>query len=228
MLNDAVPTPPENSAEPVASIWHGVSAEGLMGRLGLPPRMTGNRVVLVDGRSAGGKTTLAERLHTALAGSVVVHTDDIAWDYSFFDWDTDLIENVIAPVRRNESVRYRPPGWSPTGPDRTIVVEAGRDLIVEGVGAGRANLAAWADAVIWVQSDFQTARVRGLARDLANGREAAEIELFWDEWMTAELSFLEAEQPWRHATVFVPGQCTGNGIEIATVPEPQGRRIGEP
>ena len=114
----------------------------LLDRLGLPGRETGNRVIVVDGRSGSGKTTLAARLQAALPDSVVVHTDDVAtYAGSFFGWDSLLIENVIAPVRRNESVRHR------QGLDGAIAFEAGRDLIVEGVGAGRAS---WADAVIWM------------------------------------------------------------------------------
>jgi hypothetical protein len=39
----------------------------------------------VDGRSSSGKTTLAARVQAAVAGSAVVHTDDIAWWHSRFD-----------------------------------------------------------------------------------------------------------------------------------------------
>lgn len=197
--------------------WQRVSVQVLLDRLGLPDRESGNRVIVVDGRSAGGKTTLAARIQTGLPGSVVVHTDDVArYAGSFFDWDSLLIENVIVPVRGNEPVRYRPDR------DGAITVEPGRDLIVEGVGAGRASVAAWADAVVWVQSDFEDARVRGIARDLASGaRDAAGTESFWNEWMRSELPFLEADQPWRRATVIVAGRTAGDGadesIEIAAV-----------
>lgn len=122
---------------------------------------------------------------------------------------------MIAPVRRNERVQYRPPGWDSILRDGAIKVEADRDVIIEGVGAGRASIAARADALVWVQSDFVEARRRGLARDLAQGdRDVAEIESFWDEWMQAELPFLEAEQPWRQATVIVAGRSSGDDSEV--------------
>jgi hypothetical protein len=201
--------PPEGSAEPAVTSWQSVSVPELLDRLGLPDRASGNRVILVDGRSGGGKTTLAARLQAALAGSVVVHTDDIVIHAAtFFDWDSLLIENMIAPVRRNEPVRYR------QGLDGAIAFEAGRDLIVEGVGAGRASVAAWADAVIWVQSDFAEATARGLARDLASGvRDAAGTEGLWDEFTRSELPFLEADQPWQRATVIVAGRPAGEDSE---------------
>jgi len=39
-------------------------------------------ILAVDGRSSSGKTTLAARLRDVVAGSAVVHTDDIAWWHS--------------------------------------------------------------------------------------------------------------------------------------------------
>lgn len=47
--------------------------------------------------------------------------------------------------------------------------------------------------LIWVQSDFQLAHERGLARDIATAtsRDAAECQEFWDHWMDAEIPFLE-------------------------------------
>lgn len=63
-----------------------------------------------------------------------------------------------------------------------------------------------------MQSDFEDARVRGLARDLESGvRPAGEIESFWDEWMRSELPFLEADRPWDRATVIVAGRVAAAG-----------------
>lgn len=206
---------PDGTTEPVIDGWRRAPLTTLVDRLGLPDRAAGNRVIVVDGRSAGGKTTLAGRLQAALPGAAIVHTDDVAWNHSFFDWDSELIENILAPVRRNEPVRYQPPGWAPNGRDGAIIVEPRRDLIVEGVGAGRASIAAWADAVVWVQSDFGDARARGVARDLAFGVRAAEdVEPFWDEWMRSELPFLESERPWERATVIVAGRAAGDDDDL--------------
>jgi len=60
---------------------------------------TGRPVVLaVDGRSSSGKTTLAARMRGTVAGSVVVHTDDIAWWHSRFGWADLLIDSILMPV----------------------------------------------------------------------------------------------------------------------------------
>jgi hypothetical protein len=69
------------AGEPEAGPWQAerltVVADGLM-RLGQRRSAARRPVVLaIDGRSSGGKTTLAGRLQAAVEGSAVVHTDDI-------------------------------------------------------------------------------------------------------------------------------------------------------
>ena len=163
----------------------------------------GRGVLLVDGRSGSGKSTFAERAATLL-GAVIVHSDDLAWHHDAIAWDDLAIEHVIEPWRRGEDVDYRPPGWVAQGRDGSVTVTAGvRVLVLEGVGAGRASLAAHADAVAWVQADRDEARERGLRRDVELGRTPEEAERFWDEWMSAEEPFLAGDRPWERADLVV-------------------------
>lgn len=166
------------------------------------------RVVAIDGRGAGGKSTLADFLHGAVPASTIVHTDDVAWHHSFFDWADLLANEVLEPVRRGEAVRYRPPGWETHNRSGAIEVPSGLDLVlVEGVGAGRRELAHLLDAVVWVQSDFADAERRGIARDIAQGvnGNAEESTAFWHEWMNEELAFVQRQRPWERACVVVSG-----------------------
>jgi hypothetical protein len=95
-----------------------------------------------------------------------VHTDDIAWHHSFFNWSELLIEGVLKPLYNGEAVNYQPPGWLKKGRAGTIEVAAGLDLvIVEGVGASRTEVTPWIDRSVWVQSDLDEAERRGIARD---------------------------------------------------------------
>jgi uridine kinase len=167
-------------------------------------------VLLVDGRSGSGKSTFAERA-AALLGGAVVHSDDLAWHHDAVAWDDLAITHVIEPWRRGEEVDYRPPGWVARGRDGSVrVPEKVRVLVLEGVGAGRASLAAHADAVVWVQSDRHEARERGLRRDVELGRTRAEAEDFWDGWMAAEEPFLADDRPWDRADVVV-NASSGDG-----------------
>ncbi len=167
--------------------------------------ITRPRVVAVNGRSGSGKSTLADRLAGA-AGGAVVHVDDVAWHAPMFGWSALLAEGVLEPVRRGEAVSYRPPAWEVHGRGGAIEVEASL-VVVEGVGAGRRELAGLIDVLVWVQSDFAEAERRGIARDVASGvnGDAEATTAFWHEWMASEIPFLERDRPWERADFVVAG-----------------------
>ena len=171
--------------EPEASSWEPIDDVELAVRVrALLPEQK-HALVLVDGRSGSGKSTFAERLARLLDGAVV-HSDDIAWHHDPIHWEDVLVDGVIAPWRRGEAVSFRPPGWVVQGRPGAVEVPPRPVLIVEGVGAGRSELAAHAQLVVWVQSDRDEARRRGLRRDVELGRTPQEAEAFWDEWMRAQ------------------------------------------
>jgi hypothetical protein len=169
------------------------------------------RIIAVDGRGGGGKSTLATQLRAAVPGAAVVHTDDVAWHHSFFDWSELLARDVLEPLRRGQAVHYRPPGWHAKGRPGAIEVPAGLDLVlVEGVGAGRRELMHLLDAVVWVQSDAAEAERQSIARDAAAGTHG-DIEgatQFWHEWLAQEIAFVAAQRPWERADVVVRGTTT--------------------
>ncbi len=192
--------PGEPGFGPWTSLTPAELSERVMTAAGEPARPAG--VIAVDGRSAGGKTTIAGLLASAIDASVVIHTDDVAWHHSFFDWADLMVDHVLLPARRGESVSYRPEAWTARGRAGAIEVPAStRWVIVEGVGAARRELLPLVDAVVWVQSDDEIARQRGIARD---GGDASAVA-FWDEWMAAEVPFLAQQRPWERADVVVNG-----------------------
>jgi len=196
--------------------WTPLTDAELRTRLTGPLPGDGPALVLVDGRSGSGKSTVAERI-SRLVGAVVVHTDDIAWHHDPLDWDHVLIEGVLAPWRRGEEVAFRPPGWIVHDRPGAVGVPADtRVLVVEGVGAGRALLASGADLVVWVQSDLDEARRRGIERDVALGRTPQEAVAFWDAWMGAEEPFLTADRPWTRAGLIVDGTPPSSGTADLT------------
>lgn len=165
-------------------------------------------VVAVDGRGASGKSTLARRLADALPNAVVIHTDDVAWHHSFFDWVDLLLAGVIEPARAGQSVAYRPPAWDKRGRAGAIEVPVGtRFIVVEGVGASRRELDPLLNHRIWVQSDFFAAERRGIERDIAQGvnGDATEAFAFWHEWMAQEIPLLASDRPWERADLTVCG-----------------------
>ncbi|WP_258725644.1 uridine kinase family protein [Cellulomonas sp. NS3] len=196
--------------EPAAGAWRAVPEDEVVDLLlraaGEPAGRP--RVVAVDGRSASGKSTLAERLSRRVGRSAVVRTDDVAWHESFFGWGDLLAEHVLRPLRRGDAVSFRPPAWERHGREGAIDVPAGLALVVvEGVGASRREWADLVDATVWVQSDLAAAQERGIARDVALGvnGDAQEAVAFWHEWMAEELPFLEQQRPWQRACLVVAG-----------------------
>lgn len=192
------------SEEPQVSLWEALDDVELAAHVRAFFPAEKAALVLVDGRSGGGKSTFAERL-AQLLGSALVHSDDIAWHHDPIHWADILIDSVIAPWRRGDAVHFRPPGWIAQDRPGAVEVLPNPVLIVEGVGAGRSGLAAGAEFVVWVQSDPAEARRRGLARDVELGRTPEEAEAVWDEWMRAEEPFLANDQPWTRASLVVNG-----------------------
>jgi hypothetical protein len=193
-----------HDGEPVFVADRLVPLSGLLEELlhGRRPPEVGPFLVAVDGRSANGKSTLANALADATPGTHAVHTDDIAWWHSRFGWDDLLIRGVIAPLRRGEAVRFRPPAWEARGRPGHVEVNGGaRVVLIEGVGSARAGLAEEMDAVIWVQSDVDVAHERDLVRIAAGETDLAGYEA----WMDEEVPFQNAERTWERADLVVCG-----------------------
>jgi len=193
-----------HSEEPQVSVWEALDNVELTARVRGFFLVEKPALVLVDGRSGGGKSTFAERLSQLLDGALV-HSDDIAWNHDPIHWADLLVDGVIAPWRRGDAIHFRPPGWVAQDRPGAVELRPNPVLIVEGVGAGRSGLAAGAELVVWVQSDLAEAHRRGIARDVELGRTPEEAEAFWDEWMRAEEPFFATDQPWTRASLVVNG-----------------------
>jgi hypothetical protein len=194
--------------EPEAGPWRAKRLAAViesLSRLGTAAHTDDRSVVLaVDGRSSSGKTILAARVQAVVAGSAVVHTDDLAWWHSRFGWADLLIEGILMPVHQGQPVSFRPPRWAEHGREGSIDVPASCPLlIIEGVGAGRREAAHLVGALIWVQSDQAEAERRSVARVGQPGGPRTVRDL--REWMAEEEPFLADQRPWERANLVVAG-----------------------
>jgi hypothetical protein len=195
--------------EPEAGPWRAEALAAVVANLTrrVPGRFGGGGravVLAVDGRSSSGKTTLAARIRETVTGSVVVHTDDIAWWHSRFGWADLLVGGILVPARQGQAVAFRPPRWAERGREGSIKVPAGCPLlIIEGVGAGRSEASHLIDALVWVQSDERDTERRNLARVGQPG----ESPTVWHhrEWMAEEVPFIAAQRTWERADLVVSG-----------------------
>ena len=156
--------------EPDLGPWRAVDDAGLLALVGRPS------LVLVDGRGGGGKTTFSSRL-VGLLGAGLVHTDDIAWEYSRFGWDDLLVGGVIGPWRGGGDVSYRPPGWA--AHDRPGALEVAG---CEGSLAGAGGPVAGCSPTAREAGPAGSARARA-ARDAGGGTT------YWADWTTEEEPF---------------------------------------
>jgi hypothetical protein len=180
-------------------------------------------LLAIDGRSSAGKTTLAARICESTDGALVVHTDDLAWRHSVFGWNELLVNGVLLPARRGDHVCYRPPAWDIHGRPGAIEVPAGtRLLIVEGVGAGRRELASHLDGIIWIQSDLDETLARDKQR-VAAGEISATA---YADWMQQERPFHASQETWTRARMIVCGSAhsdqTGDRVLVAPPPRTRG------
>ena len=134
----------------------------------------------------------------------LIHTDDIAWHHSFFDWSDALIDGVLKRLRRTgPPVSFIPRPWTERGrPGYIHIPDDTRVVIVEGVGATRGELVPWLDATVWVTIDKGVAMQRTAALD-------RDPPGFVREWMAAEDTHLNEDQPWTRASVIVSGEQPG-------------------
>ena len=199
--------------EPEAGPWRAVLLSTVVNAVTRRRPDLGRPAVLaIDGRSNNGKTTLAARIRELVPGSVVIHTDDIAWAHSRFGWADLLIDGILVPVHHGQTVSYRPPRWDEHGREGSIEVPAGCPLlIIEGDGAGRREVAHLIDTLIWVQADQREAGRRTAARaadrpaaDLAN-RPVDGVPFDDDAWMAEEIPFNTAQRTWERADTIVCG-----------------------
>lgn len=194
--------------EPRVTEWLAVDDDALRGHVLALLRVDRPALILVDGRSGSGKSTLAARL-AAVLDAGVVHTDDIAWQHHPTDWADLLVAGILEPWRSGCGGSFRPPRWVAKNRPGAIEVPTTRILVAEGVGAGRSELAASADLVVWVQADPEEARRRGILRDMDLGRTRAQAEDFWEEWGRFEDPFLAADRPWTRAHLIIDGTARG-------------------
>ncbi|WP_261647152.1 AAA family ATPase [Curtobacterium sp. C2H10] len=147
-------------------------------------------VVLVDGRSGTGKTTLGDSLAERL-GAQVVHLDDV---YPGWDGLQAAAEAVVTDVLGERS-GYRRWDWATSRPAEWAAVDPGQPIVVEGCGALSRDSAPLASLRVWLEADDDTRWERAI------GRDGESFAREWDRWAAQEAAFIAAERPTELADV---------------------------
>ncbi len=159
-------------------------------------------VILVDGRSGSGKSSLASRIVAASDSPVqLVRLDDLypGWD-GLAAGSGHILDNVLAPLADGRPASWQRWDWTEDAPAEWHEVDPNLPLVIEGAGALTSRNRALATLGIWVELSDAIRKERALARD---GEPYARQ---WDRWAAQEESFAEREDPRSRADVEVSGQ----------------------
>lgn len=152
-------------------------------------------VVLIDGHSGAGKTTLADELSYSI-GAQHVGLDAFYPGWGGLEVGSAMVKGVLDPAnpgfRKWDWKRSEPAGWQK--------VNAKKDIVIEGSGCLSRDNRDLATFAIWIRLDQVERKRRATARD---GERFLE---HWDRWAAQEQAFFARERPDLLADAIVDGR----------------------
>jgi uridine kinase len=160
-----------------------------------------NPVVIIDGRSGAGKTSLTARVIRAwpLRTPVqLVALDSVYPGWSGLEQGAETVrQSLLIPHGRGLLGTWRRWDWELGEEAEAHAVDPALGLVVEGCGALTATPARLGDVTVWVDGPRDSRRTRALARDGDGFRP------YWDMWAAQEEAHIARHRPQGIADIVV-------------------------
>lgn len=155
-------------------------------------------IVVIDGRSGAGKTTLAARVRDAVQDpAAVLGLDDVYPGWDGLSAGADAAFAVLGAVREGRPGEWTTWDWAEDAPGPTRTLPDAEVVIAEGAGLLTPAVAAVADVRVWLEAPADERRNRALGRDGETYRP------HWERWAAQEAEHLAAHDPARLADLVV-------------------------
>lgn len=153
-------------------------------------------LVLIDGTSGSGKTSLADALTRRLgsAHATVLHLDDIYPGWSGLDVARSTVARLAPAYLAGGAPTWRRYDWNADHLVATHPIDPAQPLVIEGCGAFAVRGLPWPAVRVWLDAPEPIRRDRALARDPA-------FAAYWTYWESAVRRYIVEVHPERWADI---------------------------
>lgn len=167
------------------------------------------RVITIDGRAGGGKSTLAEALSPRIGNAPIVHMDDLyrGWDDALTAQLTaTLRDQILNPIGLGKTGGYRAWDWHRGAAGEVRTIPKHPFLILEGVGASQRIVRPFASTMVWIEITPSQGLERVLQRDSLFATDLEEYRGRMLSWQGQELLHFAAENTFDTAHLRFDGE----------------------
>jgi len=163
----------------------------------------GRLVVLIDGRSGAGKTTLAHDLADVLTQRLGRPVQSVSLDDVYPGWHglaaaAAAVPQMLALVRPG----YRSYDWAQGRLTDWVSLDPTAPIIVEGSGALTRESAPMATLSVWLDGPEAVRRQAAVVRD-------GNVDDWWDDWSAQEIAHIAADNSIILADVVLEASSSG-------------------